>query len=102
MAKGQKPIPWTQAEEAVLLKNIEKNVFSLSKAFKQTSLEIQRTPVACQAHWYDNTSVKSGKVLFLTVAGTEVLVNRTRKGKKAATKPATNSLFSRILKMFGL
>lgn len=88
---------WTQAEEDVLVKNVEKNVLCLSKAFKQTSQEIQRTPGAISAHWYQYTSKNCG-TKFATISGKHVASNR----KNAKGKPLKLSLFKRILSLLGL
>lgn len=90
--------PWTSHEEDRLLKNVEKNVLCLTKAFKQTSLEIQRSEKAVAAHWYQKTSIKSGRTLFLTVSGKHVAVNR----KNGKGTPSTLPLYKRILSLLKL
>ena len=42
MAKKQKKVrnPWTQNDEEVLIRNVEKHVLCLTKAFEVTSKEI--------------------------------------------------------------
>lgn len=96
--KGQKPNPWTVQDEEVLINNIRKNVTNLSKAFKATSKEIQRTPAACAGHWYANTSIKSGHVLFLTCSGKHIAINR----KNGKGKPLAMPLYKKVLALFGL
>lgn len=96
--KGKKYNPWTSADEDILIKNIRKDTNNLTKAFKQTSVEIQRSPGACSSHWYNNTSVKSGHVLFLRIDGTRIVVNRSR-GKGS---PTTVPLYKKVLSLFGL
>ena len=49
---------WTAADEEVLINNVRENVTNLAKAFRQTSKELQRSTLACSAHWYANTSIK--------------------------------------------
>lgn len=89
---------WTPSEEESLIKNVDKNVFNLNKAFQATSKEIKRTPTAVAAHWYANTSIKSNHVLFITVSGKHVCINRKNgKGKKS-----TLPLYKRILAVLGL
>lgn len=105
--KGKKRIPWSANDEDRLIENIRKNSLNLSKAFKVTSQEIQRTPTAVSAHWYANTSVRSGHVFFMTVSGNEVLINRTRMSHKKKKSPLLSqksnvSLFKKILNMFKL
>lgn len=96
--KGGKIIPWTTQEEDRLIENVKNNVTNLSKAFLLTSQEIQRTQTACAAHWYANTSIKSGHCLFLTISGQHVAINR----KNGKGKPSGLSLYKRILAIFGL
>ena len=89
---------WTQADEDRLIENVRNNVTNLTKAFKITSQEIQRTPLACAAHWYANTSIKSGKCLFLTISGKHICINRKNgKGNKS-----TVPVFKKVLAIFGL
>ena len=95
--KGQKSKPWTAQEEDRLLANVEKNVLCLTKAFKQTSKEIQRTPGAVAARWYARTSITSGRTLFMTVSGKHVAINR----KNSKGTPLKFSLYKRILALLG-
>lgn len=96
--KGQKAKPWTDAEEKRLIANVEKHVLCLSKAFKTTSQEIGRSESACAGHWYQRTSLKCGKTLFMTVSGKHVAVNR----KNSKGQPLTLPLYKRLLKVLGL
>ncbi len=93
----RKIIKWTQAEEDKLINNVEKHVLCLSNAFKKTSLEIQRSPKAIAAHWYNKTSVNCGRTLFMTVSGSHVSVNR----KNGKGQPLKVSLYKRILSLLG-
>lgn len=96
--KGQKPIPWTSHEEDRLIKNVRNNVTNLTRAFKVTSNEIQRTPGAISAHWYARTSKDSKHTLFLTCSGKHVAVNR----KNGKGQPLKLPLYKKILAIFGL
>ena len=91
-------IPWSLNDEEILIKNVEKHVLCLTKAFKATSLEIQRSPKAVAAHWYQKTSQNCGKTLFMTVSGKHVAVNR----KNSKGNPLKLSLYKRILTLLGL
>lgn len=96
--KGKKAPKWTSKEEDILIKNVKKNVINLSKAFKQTSIETQRTVSAVQGHWYANTSIKSGHCLFMTLSGKHVAINRKNgKGKKSSLP-----LYKKVLALLGL
>lgn len=96
--KGKKLIPWSLNDEEILIKNVEKHVLCLTKAFNATSLEIQRSPKAVAAHWYQKTSQNCGKTLFMTVSGKHVAVNR----KNSKGNPLKLSLYKRILTLLGL
>ena len=90
--------PWTDSEEQILIKNVEKHVLCLTKAFDLTSKEIGRSPGAVSGHWYQRTSVKCGRTLFATVSGKHVAVNR----KNSKGEPLKLSIYKRILQILGL
>ena len=98
MKKKQKAARWTAADEEVLINNVRENVTNLAKAFRQTSKELQRSTLACSAHWYANTSIKSGHCLFVTLSGKHVSVNR----KNGKGKPSSMPLYKRVLRVLGL
>lgn len=100
MAKKQKKVrnPWTQNDEDILIKNVEKHVLCLTKAFEATSKEIQRSPKAVAAHWYSRTSIQCGKTLFLTASGRHVAVNR----KNSKGQPLKLPIYKRLLAILGL
>lgn len=100
MAKKQKKVrnPWTQNDEDILIKNVEKHVLCLTKAFEATSKEIQRSPKAVAAHWYSRTSIQCGKTLFMTVSGKHVAVNR----KNSKGQPLKLPIYKRLLAILGL
>ena len=94
--KGKKK-PWTANDEERLIKNVQKHVLCLKKAFEQSSKEIQRSPKAVAAHWYTHTSRDSKHVLFLTMSGRHVAFNRKNSKGQASTLP----LFKKVLSFFG-
>ena len=96
--KGQKIKPWTANDEDRLIKNVQKHVLCLKKAFDQTSKEIQRSPKAVAAHWYTHTSRDQKHVLFLTMSGKHVAFNRKNSKGQASTLP----LFKKVLSFFGV
>lgn len=95
--KGIKVKPWSQNDEDILLRNVEKHVLCLTKAFEQTSKEIQRSPKAVAAHWYQRTSINSGRTLFMTLSGKHVAVNR----KNSKGQPLKLPLYKKILAFLG-
>ena len=96
--KGQKINPWTTNDEERLIKNVQKHVLCLKKAFEQTSKEINRSPKAVAAHWYTHTSRDQKHVLFLTMSGRHVAFNRKNSKGQASTMP----LFKKVLAFFGV
>jgi RecB family endonuclease NucS len=96
--KGQKHNFWSQADENILIKNVEKHVLCLQRAFEVTSKEVQRSPKAVAAHWYQRTSQQCGRTLFATVSGKHVAVNR----KNSKGQPMKLSLYKRVLSLLGL
>ena len=96
--KGKKLIPWTANDEERLLKNVQKHVLCLKKAFEQTSKEINRSPKAVAAHWYTHTSRDQKHVLFLTMSGKHVAFNRKNSKGQTSTMP----LFRKVLAFFGV
>lgn len=96
--KGKKLKPWSLNDEEVLIKNVEKHVLCLTKAFNATSVEIQRSPKAIAAHWYQKTSQNCGRTLFMTVSGKHVAVNRKNSKGKALKLP----LYKKLLSLLGL
>ena len=100
MAKKQKKVrnPWSENDEDVLIRNVEKNVLCLARAFEVTSKEIQRSPKAVAAHWYQRTSQNCGKTLFMTVSGKHVAVNR----KNSKGQPLKLPIYKKLLAILGL
>lgn len=96
--KGKTRKPWTANDEEKLLKNVQKHVLCLKKAFEQTSKEINRSPKAVAAHWYTHTSRDQKHVLFLTTSGRHVAFNRKNSKGQASTMP----LFKKVLAFFGV
>lgn len=90
--------PWTSQEEDKLISNVEKHVLCLTKAFEITSKEIQRSPKAVAARWYQKTSISSGRTLFVTMSGKHVAINR----KNSKGQPLKLSVYKRILSFLGL
>ena len=97
-----KRLKWTQYEEERLIKNVEKHVLCLSKAFEITAKEIRRSPQAVANHWYSRTSTKGGKTLFGLVSGTYLVVNRKNAKKEEYARPMSSNIFQKILKLLKL
>lgn len=96
--KCKKAPKWSQRDEDRLIANIEKHVLCLRRAFEITSKEVQRSPKAVAAHWYQKTSKNCGRTLFATVSGRHIAVNR----KNSKGQPLKVSLYKRVLALLGL
>lgn len=94
----KKAVRWSQADEDMLIKNVEKHVLCLKKAFEKTSLELQRSPKAVATHWYNKTSKNCGRTLFMTVSSSHVAVNR----KNSKGTPLRATLYRRLLSILRL
>ena len=98
MKKEGKQRRWTQADEDILISNVEKHVLCLQKAFNNAAKVIHRSPKAVAAHWYQKTSRNSGRTLFATVSGRHVAVNR----KNGSGEPLKKGIFMKILSLLKL
>lgn len=96
--KRNKAVKWSQQHENRLIKNVEKNVLCLSKAFDITAKEVQRSKSAVAAHWYQKTSMNCGRTLFMTVSGSHVAINR----KNAKGQPLRLLIYKKLLSILGL
>lgn len=89
---------WPKAHEAILLRNVEKHVLCLRRAFEITAEEVHRSTQAVAAHWYQSTSKKCGRALFMTVSGSHMAVNR----KNSKGQPIKLPLYKKLLVVLGL
>ena len=98
--KGQPLRRWTKEEDERLLANVDKHVLCLTKAFELTSLEVQRSPKAVAAHWYQITS-KGAHTKFGLFSNDFVVRNR-KNAKANKAKKMPKGIFQRILKLLKL
>lgn len=79
---------WTEDEEKVVISKIEENPNNLQRAFREASLEIDRTPAAIGWRWHrGGLREKSGK-LFMTY-GRKGTLNSNRKNVSSKTSDNT-------------
>lgn len=79
---------WTEDEEKVVISKIEENPNNLQRAFREASLEIDRTPAAIRWKWYqEGLREKSGE-LFMTY-GRKGTLNSNRKNVSSKTSDNT-------------
>lgn len=91
---------WTEDEEKVVISKIEENPNNLQRAFREASLEIDKTPAAIGWRWYKGgLRERSGK-LFMTY-GRKGTLNSNRKNVSSKTSDNTirtrKSKWKRIL-----
>lgn len=79
---------WTEDEEKVVISKIEENPNNLQRAFREASLEIDRTPAAIRWKWHQGgLRERSGK-LFMTY-GRKGTLNSNRKNVSSNTSDNT-------------
>lgn len=79
---------WTEDEEKVVISKIEENPNNLQRAFREASLEIDKTPAATGWRWYKGgLRERSGK-LFMTY-GRKGTLNSNRKNVSSKTSDNT-------------
>lgn len=81
---------WTEDEEKVVISKIEANPNNLQRAFREASLEIDRTPAAIGWKWHQGglrERERSGK-LFMTY-GRKGTLNSNRKNVSSNTSDNT-------------
>lgn len=96
--QSKKAKAWSNDDEDRLIANVRNHTENLKEAFKQTSIELQRTPAAVSSHWYTNTSIRTHHVLFFKISGDRILINRSRGKGKSSPMP----LYKKILALLGL
>ena len=106
---------WTIEEENILLNNINSSPYNLAKAFKKTSLDINRSFTAVQSRWYgiprSSTckgtiglrfrSMESNKA-FISISSRKKTINTKviRDGSYSNYTTVTKSVWKRFLSLF--
>lgn len=92
---------WTKIEENVLRKAVADNHGNLTVAFMAASYIVERTPKACNQHWYYMTKKDPKKVTFGTVSKTKYSVNRKNTVSRLPKNSKEHaSLWKKLLSIF--
>ena len=100
-----KKTKWTKEEEDILVQAIESYPHNIKEACRQAAIKINRTPIACELHWYNviapiNNPTKKG-VSFLTVGPKTIYKNR-KNSRNSTIKPEKSTLWAKIKKFINL
>lgn len=100
-----KKTKWTKEEENILVQAIESYPHNIKEACRQTAIKINRTPIACELHWYQviapaNNLNKKG-VSFLIVGPKTIYKNR-KNSRNSTIKPKKSTLWTKIKKFIRL
>lgn len=79
---------WTEDEEKVVISKIEANPNNLQRAFREASLEINRTPTTIKWGWYQGGLREKSDKLFMTY-GRKGTLNINRKNVSSKTSDNT-------------
>lgn len=79
---------WTEDEEKVVISKIEENPNNLQRAFREASLEIDRTPATIGYRWYQGGLRERSDKLFMTY-GRKGTLNSNRKNVSSKTSDNT-------------
>lgn len=95
---------WTNDEEQVVISKVRNNPINLKKAFKEASIELDRTPDAISMKWYKGGLREKSAKVFITCGSKTVNVNRKIVSDKTSdnTRELTKSKWRRIISiLFG-
>lgn len=84
---------WTPEEDDTLLRYVRANTGNLNHCFILVSEQLNRSPHAVAAHWYQTLSRKEDVWAIATVSPSNCLKNR----KNGIGVECNNSLFSRVV-----
>ena len=105
MSRGKS---WTIEEEKVLISQVEKNPQNLLLAFQLASELIERTPLGCKQHYYENIIKGKTKLpksyMYMTISKKKALPNRkvAKRDAKEEILIVKPSLWQSIKKFFKL
>lgn len=88
---------WTNEEEQVLIDQVRLNPSNLSRAFKNTSNIIGRSPHSCEQRWY--TKVRHSETVFMTIGANAMSVNSKNSDN---TQSVSVPIWRRILRLLGI
>lgn len=88
---------WTNEEEQVLIDQVRINPSNLSRAFRNASNIIGRSPHSCEQRWYGR--VRHSETVFMTIGARNMSVNSKVSNNP---QPVRLSIWRRILNLLGL
>lgn len=93
---------WTKGEEEILIQCIQNNPHNIKEACDVASSKLtERTPKACQQHWYYSILKKDTKITFLSIGHNSFYKNRKNSGN-TTIKPTRSNLWTKIKKFIKL
>lgn len=93
---------WTNDEEQVVIAKVRQHPNNLKQAFREASIELDRSPTSITQHWYRN--IRHNEIVFMTV-GSKTINRNTKNvfhGSYDNTEKMKVSIWRRILKFLGL
>lgn len=88
---------WTNEEEQVLIDQVRINPSNLTRAFRNASNIIGRSPHSCEQRWYGK--VRHSEAVFMTIGARNMSVNSKNSDN---TQPVSVPIWRRILRLLGL
>ena len=97
---------WTEEEDEILKKEVEKCPYAKETAFREASKKLDRTVSACHIRWYAELSNPESKhyvgCVFTLLAEKAVTVNRTTNTLHSNPIKPKKGFWSRIKEMLGI
>lgn len=92
---------WTDDEEKVIISKIKENPNNLSQAFKEASIELDRSIATIRQHWYIGTPKRPALksrcgCCFMTYGGKSLNINR----KNVSINTSNNTITLSIDKLY--
>ena len=93
---------WTNDEEQVIISKVRQYPNNLTKAFREASVELERSERAICQHWYN--VIRNNEIVFMTIGSKTKNINtkNTIQGGYDNTEKVKVSIWRRILKLLGL
>lgn len=93
---------WTNDEEQVVIAKVRQHPNNLKEAFREASIELDRSPGSITQHWYRN--IRHNEIVFMTVGPKTKNINtkNTIQGGYNNTGRMQLPIWRRILRLLGL
>ena len=97
---------WTEEEDKILKKEVEKRPYAKETAFRKASKKLDRTVSACHIRWYAELSNPESKhyvgCVFTLLAKKAATVNRTTNTLHSNLIKPKKGFWNRIKEMLGI